>query len=134
MGQNQDTVWHFPIMIFASFIIFYLVIWTVLGKQEFKQKFRLTFLLSIFCVVLGMLFGKYGANWGLKWWIYYTVPMLMNVFLPPTILKMNTKKIIVYLILSFLSAPFLHVFFSFFFNWTEYMPFWKIPYIKTLLN
>ncbi len=129
MEQEHSTVWHFPIMIFASLILFYVVILAVLRKQEFKQKLRSIFLLSLYCVVAGMLFGKYGANWGLKWWIYYPVPMLMNVFLPPVILKMNTKKTITYLVLSFLSAPFIHIFFSFFFNWTEYMPFWKIPFI-----
>lgn len=134
MGQINSTAWHFPIMIFASFILFYFVIWTVLGTQKFRQNFRSIFLLSFLCVVIGMLFGKYGANWGLKWWIYYPVPMLMNVFLPPTILKMNTKRTVTYLVLSFLSAPFIHAFFSFFFNWTEYMPFWKIPYIGTLIN
>lgn len=134
MEQTQDTVWHFPIMIFASFILFYCVIWIVLGTQETKQKFRLIFLLSLLCVVVGMLFGKYGANWGLKWWIYYPVPMLMNVLLPPIILKMNFKKTIIYLILSFLSAPIIHIFFSFFFGWNEYMPFWEIPYIKTFIN
>ncbi len=134
MEANNGTIWHFPIMIFSSFILFYCVIRAVLGTQEFKQKFRSIFLLSILCVVVGMLFGKYGANWGFKWWIYYSVPMLMNVFLPPTILKMNTKKTITYLVLSFLSAPIIHVFFSFFFNWTEYMPFWKIPSIGALIN
>jgi hypothetical protein len=119
-------------MIFASFVLFYCVIWAVMGTLEFKQKFRSIFLLSLLCVIVGMLFGKYGANLGLKWWIYYPIPMLMNVFLPPIILKMNTKRTITYLVLSFLSAPLIHVFFSFFFNWTEYMPFWKLPYIGTI--
>jgi len=134
MGATRETTWHFFIMIFASLILFYCVIWSVLGTQEFRQKFRKIFLLSILCVVLGMLFGKYGANSGLRWWIYYPLPMLMNVILPPLILKMNTKRTITYLVLSFLSAPLIHVFFSFFFNWTEYMPFWKIPYIGALQN
>ena len=134
MVQTDGTVWHFPVMIFASFVLFYCIIWAVMGTLEFKQKFRSIFLLSLLCVIVGMLFGKYGANLGLKWWIYYPIPMLMNVFLPPIILKMNTKRTITYLGLSFLSAPLIHLFFSFFFNWTEYMPFWKLPYIGTLLN
>lgn len=134
MEQIQDTVWHFPVMIFASLILFYCVIWIVLGTKETKQKFPLIFLLSLLCVVVGMLFGKYGAQWGLKWWIYYPVPMLMNVLLPPIILNMNFKKTIIYLILGFLSAPIIHIFFSFFFGWNEYMPFWEIPSIKILIS
>ncbi|WP_299589877.1 hypothetical protein [Mucilaginibacter sp.] len=89
-------------------------------------------LLSILIVIIGMLFGKYGANYGLKWWIYYPVPMLMNILLPPIILKMGLKKTILYLFLSFLSAPLIHIFFSFFWGWTEYMPFWSVPHIKTI--
>jgi hypothetical protein len=47
---------------------------------------------------------------------------------------MKNRQIFIYLLLSMSSAPFIHVTFSFLFNWTEYMPFWKIPYFKTLLN
>lgn len=122
----MSTNWHFIVMIFASFILFYIVIGIVLGKEKFIEKKYSIILLSILVIVIGMLFGKYGANWGLKWWIYYPIPMLMNVLLPPIVLKMNTKKTILYLFLSFLSAPLIHVFFSLIFGWTEYMPFWKI--------
>lgn len=126
MEQNINTSWHFLIMIFASFILFFIVIRIVLGKQEFIEKKKTIILLSIIVIVFGMLFGKYGANWGLKWWIYYPIPMLMNILLPPFVLKMNLKRIFQYLVLSFLSAPLIHIFFSICFGWTEYMPFWKI--------
>ena len=126
MAQGISTNWHFPIMIFASFIVFFLVIRIAVGKQMFFEKKYSIILLAIIIVILGMLFGKYGANWGFKWWIYYTIPMLLNVFLPPIVLKMNFKRTLRYLVLSFLSAPLIHVFFSLCFGWDEYMPFWKI--------
>ncbi len=129
----MNTNWHFPVMILASFVLFFIVLRIVLGKHEFKAKQGSVILLSILIVIGGMLFGKYGANWGLPWWIYYPVPMLMNVLLPPVVLRMNTKRVIFYLVLSFLSAPFVHVFFSFFFGWMEYMPFWKVPYMRSLI-
>lgn len=128
----MNTDWHFPIMILASLIVFFIVIRIVLSKQQFDQNYMAIILLSILVVILGMLFGRYGAIWGLKWWIYYPIPMLMTVLLPPMALKLNIKKTISYLVLSFLSAPFIHVVFSFFLGWTEYMPFWKIPYFKTI--
>ena len=130
--QNNNTAWHFPLMILASLMLFYFVIRIVVGKENFSNKIKSIFLLSLLVVVIGMLFGKYGAQMGLKWWIYYPVPMLMTVLLPPIILKMNSRKTILYLILSFLSAPVIHVLFSFFLGWTEYMPFWEIPYIGNL--
>ncbi len=120
-------------MILASLFIFFIIIRIVLSKEQFYQKYISIIFLSILIVIIGMLFGRYGAIWGLKWWIYYPIPMLMTVSLPPLVLKMNTRKMILYLILSFLSAPFIHTLFSFFIGWTEYMPFWKIPYIKDFL-
>jgi len=126
MEQNIDTAWHFPFMILASFMFFYLVIALVLGKSKFAKKIKSIIVLSIIVIIGGMLFGKYGVQWGFKWWIYYPVPMLMNVLLPPIVLKFNTKMTILYLFLSFLSAPLLHFLFSYFLGWPEYMPFWNI--------
>jgi len=119
-------------MILTSLILFYLVIKIVLGTTEFKARRKSIFILSLLVVVIGMLFGKYGAQMGLKWWIYYPVPMLMTVLIPPLVLKMNSRKTLMYLFLSFLSAPIIHAFFSFFLGWSEYMPFWNIPFIKDI--
>jgi len=74
-----------------------------------------------------MSFGKFGAQSGLPWWIYYPVPMLLTVCLPPFALRMRRKKTALYISLSFLSAPVIHTFFSLFLGWTNYLPFLKIP-------
>ena len=73
-----------------------------------------------------MLLGKYGANWGLPWWIYYTIPMLLTIFVPILYFKMNKKETITYLVLTFVSAPIIHIIFSLF-GWNNFMPFIKIP-------
>jgi hypothetical protein len=130
----MNTGWHFPIMILASLLVFFLVVRIVLPKADFIAKFKKIFLLSLVVAVLGMLFGKYGATYGLPWWLYYPIPMLLTVLLPPFILKLNAKKTVVYLVLSFLPAPLIHVLFSFFPGRTEYMPFWKIPFIGDLIK
>jgi len=121
-------------MIFGSLLVFFFIVRVLLPKKEFTGKFKTIFLLSLIVVVLGMAFGKYGAIYGLPWWIYYPVPMLTTVLLPPIILKLNKRKTISYLVLSFFSAPFIHIVFSFFFGWKEYMPFWKIPHVGTLFS
>jgi hypothetical protein len=128
----MNTEWHFPIMIIASIAVFFVVIRMVLSKNDFRLKHKQIFFLSLIVVVFGMLFGKYGATYGLPWWLYYPIPMLITVLLPPIVLKLKRQKLIAYLLLSFLSAPFIHAFFSFFLGWTEYMPFWKIPFIGDL--
>lgn len=130
----MNTEWHFPIMIVASLLIFILIVRVILGKADFNEKCKQIFILAIIVVVFGMLFGKYGATYQLPWWLYYPVPMLITVLLPPVVLKLNTRKTAIYLVLSFLSAPFIHFIFSFFLDWTEYMPFWEIPFIDTVVG
>ena len=132
VNESLNTSWHFPVMILASLLLFLFIIRIVIGKTRFKEQLNRVLILSFLIVVLGMMFGKYGAQWGLPWWIYYPIPMLMTVLLPPIILKMNAKRTLLYLFLSFLSAPLIHAFFSFFLGWTEYMPFWELPYIGDL--
>lgn len=117
-------------MMLASLITFLVVIRVVLTKHVFAQKIYTIILLSVAVVVIGMSFGKYGVKWGLKWWLYYAIPMLMTVLLPPLTLKMNKTQTVVYVVLIFFSAPVIHVLFSLFLGWNEYLPFWKIPSMK----
>ena len=131
MANNE---WHFPVMIIASLLVFYLIVRVILTKDEFRGKQKQILILAMFVVVFGMLFGKYGATYGLPWWVYYPVPMLITVLLPPLILKLNPRRTVYYLLLSFLSAPFIHFIFSFFIGWTEYMPFWEIPFVGSLFG
>lgn len=129
----MNTDWHFPLMILFSMLIFFAVVRMVISKDEFRLKRNTITLLSLIVVVGGMLMGRYGARFSLPWWVYYPVPMLMTVLLPPIVLKMKGAKIILYLLLSFLSAPFIHFMFSFFLGWEEYMPFWEIPSLQSFL-
>lgn len=131
MANNE---WHFPVMIIASLLVFYLIVRIVLTENEFRAKQKQIFILAMFVVVFGMLFGKYGATYGLPWWVYYPVPMFITVMLPPLILKLSPRRTSYYLLLSFLSAPFIHFIFSFFIGWTEYMPFWEIPFAGSLFS
>jgi hypothetical protein len=129
----MSTAWHFPFMVLASLLVFGLMVRLLLPRQEFRAKRIQIGLLALIVVVFGMLFGKYGATAGLPWWLYYPIPMLITVLLPPLVLRLNKQKTAAYLVLSFLSAPFIHVAFSFFLGWTEYMPFWKIPSVGSYL-
>ena len=120
-------------MILASLLVFWLMVWLLLPRAEFRAKRTQIGILALVVVVFGMVFGKYGATAGLPWWLYYPVPMLITVLLPPLVLRLNKRKTAAYLVLSFLSAPLIHVLFSFFLGWTEYMPFWKIPSLGSYL-
>ena len=120
-------------MILASLLVFWLMVRLLLPGEQFRAKQIQIGVLALIVVVFGMLFGKYGATAGLPWWVYYPIPMLVTVLLPPLVLKLNARTTVVYLVLSLLSAPFIHLLFSFFLGWTEYMPFWKIPSLSSFL-
>ena len=134
MNPGTNTDWHFYIMIAVSLILFLSMIRIVLNSHEFILKKHAIFFLSFVIVVMGMLLGKYGAKLGFPWWIYYPVPLLMTVLLPPFALKFDRPETIRYLMMSLVSAPLIHAFFSFFLGWKEYMPFWNIPYIRELIH
>jgi hypothetical protein len=65
--------------------------------------------------------------------IYYPVPMLITVFFPTLYFKMHKREAVTYLVLTFLSAPLIHVIFSLA-GWKNFMPFIKIPSIPELVR
>ncbi len=77
--------------------------------------------------LVGILFAKYGANFGLPWWIYYTIPMLATVLLPPIVFRFSALRTALYLGLAFMSAPLIHAGFFYGLGWGDYMPFLRLP-------
>ena len=120
----QNT--QFPVLMAVSYAVFVFLLRIVL-RQRKRFPLNAALVLGLFVVCAGMVFAKYGAMSGLPWWVYYTIPMLLTVFLPPFVLRMRTREFVAYLLLSFLSAPAIHAAFSFFFGWKTYMPFIDIP-------
>lgn len=132
MEGRPGAPWHFWVMVLASLVVFGLVIYVVRGREHFRQRRAVILRLALVVVVIGMAMGKYGAGLGLPWWIYYPVPMLMNVMIPPIVLGLDRRQTVLYLVLSAMSAPFIHASFSFLLGWHEYMPFWRVPYVGEL--
>ena len=130
----MDTDWRFPVMIAASLLEFVVLLRLVLGREVFRKRIKAVVVISAIVVVGGMLFGKYGATFGLPWWIYYPVPALITILLPPFVFRMHGKRIALYLLLALISAPLIHVLFAFFLGWNEYMPFIPIPSLASLLG
>ena len=123
---------RFPVFIATSFLIYaWIIKWVI---RETPVPVKKIFLSGLVVVVLGMLIGKYGYAIGLPWWIYYPLPMLMTLIIPPVYFRMVTNQTVKYIILSFLSAPFIHLVFSFFLGWKNYMPFLEIPSLFELFG
>jgi hypothetical protein len=118
---------RFPIFVAASYVVFGAVLFLVLRRRGRFGLLPRILGIGVVVIVGGMVFAKLGQNTGWPWWIYYTTPMLLTVLLPPLYFKMSRREVPEYLVLSFLSAPFIHLLFSFFAGWKDYMPFVEVP-------
>jgi hypothetical protein len=132
--RNVDTDWRFPIMIGASLVEFVAVLRLTLGRETFRDRRVAVVVVSIVVVVLGMVLGKNGNQFGLPWWIYYPVPALITIILPPVVFRTSPRRTLAYVAAALLSAPLIHVVFAFLLGWNEYMPFIPIPSLASLLG
>ena len=125
---------RFSVFVIVSLIAFIAILHFVTRRRAQRPRMATVWVVSAFVVVGGMIFAKYGNNAGLPWWIYYTVPALATLIVPPAVFKFSGKELLQYLVLAFLSSPVIHVVFSFLFDWHEYMPFIHVPSLRSLLN
>ncbi len=85
-------------------------------------------------VVAGMLFAKVGTSYELPVWLYYGVPAVITWTLPPLVFRMRSREVAIYLVLALLLAPMIHLAFSFFLGWKEYLPFLPVPSLAELFG
>ena len=124
--MSSDTV-RFWIFVAVSLIAFVAILHLVTRHRSVRPRAATIAGVAAIVVVGGMVFAKYGNNAGLPWWIYYTVPALATLVLPPLAFRLTGRELVQYLVLAFLSSPAIHVAFSFLFGWKEYMPFIPVP-------
>lgn len=123
---------RFLIYLAVSAAVFVGLLLFVLRSRR-DRPWTLILILASVIVVGGMLFAKWGQNSDLSWLVYYTIPALATVFLPPFVLRMTGGETLRYLLLALLMAPAIHVFFSFCFGWHDYMPFLYVPAASEVL-
>ena len=125
---------HFPIMVAASLVEFLALLLLVLGREVFRRRIVPVSVVAVVVVVVGMFLGKYGVQLGLPWWVYYPVPALVTMLLPPLVFRMATKRTLLYIVLAAISAPLIHVLFGLLLGWNEYMPFIPVPSLADLIG
>ena len=117
-----------PFYILASTVSLAVVILVAGGAQVSRWPKLFSVLVVAFAIsAMGILFAKYGANFGLPWWIYYTVPMLATVFVPPLLFRLSLWRAALYVVMAFATAPFIHAAFYYGLGWGDYMPFLGLP-------
>lgn len=128
---------RFVVFMTFAFLLFVVLLHFTIRKRKKKPTTVVIIAIGIIVVIFGMLFARYShiAFGHLPWEIYYGLPALMTVLLPPLWLRMSKREFMEYLPLAWLIAPIIHVFFSFFVGWHDYMPFpVYIPSLAELLR
>jgi hypothetical protein len=128
-----SPAWRFRIFVVVSLIAFGLILRFVTRKRATRPAALVSIAVAAIVVVGGMYFAVFGNGAGWPWWIYYTVPALATLLLPPVALRMSAREVAAYVTLAFLSSPAIHVMFSLFLDWHEYMPFIQVPSLAAML-
>lgn len=128
MSGAPDEVVRIVAFILVSTVVLACVIVFVGGVRGGRApRWPAALLAALTISAVGILFGKYGQNFGLPWWIYYTVPMLATVLIPPIAFRFALWRALIYLVLAFATAPLIHAAFFYALGWGEYMPFLRLP-------
>ena len=132
MVINKNDIDIFLINMFVALVVFIgLLIFTLRGRSQ-RPVFRIL-ILALIVVVCGMSFARITYGMGVPWWIFYGLPALTTFVLPPLVLRMSIRELLLYVPLAILMSPVIHIFFSFFFGWHDYMPLFYVPWWHELI-
>lgn len=127
-GINQ-----FLVYMLASMVVYFVVLTFTVRKRTPRPYIKLL-LLAFIVTAGGMIFARITYSKELPWWIFYGVPVLLTYLFPPAILRMTWHELLIYIPLAILMAPIIHIFFSFFFDWHQYMPLFYVPWCGNLIS
>jgi hypothetical protein len=132
MAINTNGIGIFLVNMVVALVVFIgLLIFTLRGRSQ-RPVFRIL-ILALIVVVFGMSFARITYGMGVPWWIFYGLPALTTFVLPPLVLRMSGREILLYVPLAILMSPVIHTFFSFFIGWHDYMPLFYVPWWHDLL-
>jgi hypothetical protein len=116
---------RFFVFMAAGLVLFLAVLLWVIRSRAAKPRRWSAAMLAVIVVPVGMTFAWYSHNLfrDLSWGIYYGVPALATFVLPPLWLRMSRQEIARYVPMAVCMAPAIHVVFSLFVGWHDYMPF-----------
>ena len=128
----MNEIEKFLVYMLFALIVFVLVLLFTMRKRPKQPVFKIV-LLSFIAVVGGMTFARITYGKGVPWWIFYGIPAFVTFILPPIVLRLTKRELKFYIPIILLMAPTIHVFFSFFFGWHDYMPLFYVPWWLDLI-
>jgi hypothetical protein len=131
---SDSATLRFAVFVLVSFVAFLLLLKLILAKRPARPGLVSLLSVSAVVVVAGMVFAKVAANSGLPPWVYYGLPAVATLLVPPIVFGMRRGEIAAYLCAASLMPAVIHVAFSLFLGWKEYLPFWAVPSLGELLS
>ena len=130
--MNTNDIGIFLVNMFVALLVFVgLLVFSLRGRS--KRPVSKIAILALIVVVVGMVFARITYGIGVPWWIFYGLPALNTFVLPPLVLRMSRRELLLYVPLAILMSPVIHIFFSFFFGWHDYMPLFYVPWWHELI-
>lgn len=128
----MDTV-RFLVFLLVSFVVFNFLLRWVVRERMVQPRLETVLCVAALVVGVGMVFARYAANLGVSPAVYYGLPALVTLALPPLVFRMSIWETRLYLVLAFASSPAIHLFFSLMLGWHEYLPFWYVPSLREIM-
>lgn len=119
--MNTLGLERFFVYMGAALLVFLALLAFVLRARQQRPAVPMI-ALALVVVVGGMTVARVTHGWGLSGWIFYLIPALVTFALPPLVLRMSVRELLTYVPLAVVMAPAIHICFSYFFGWHEYMP------------
>lgn len=130
--KYMADIGKFFIYMLVALVVFVVVLLLTMRKRPEKPILKII-LLSVIAVVAGMTFARITHGKELPWWIFYGIPAFITFILPPIVLRMTKRELMFYIPVIIITSPIIHVFFSFFFGWHDYMPLFYVPWWHDLI-
>lgn len=132
--QGAATGWErFAVFTAVAFVVFVSVLRLAL-RERVPPAWTRMLLTALFVVLGGMLFARWVYAPGFPWGIFYGVPALATFLAPPIVFRMSRLETCSYIAMAVVMAPAIHVFFSFFFGWHDYMPWFYVRSVWDLAH
>lgn len=125
---------RFLVFLLVSFVVFIFLLKWVVRARMVQPRLEAVLVVAALVVGVGMVFARYAAKLGVSPAVYYGLPALVTLALPPLVFRMGIRETLLYVVLAFVSSPVIHVVFSWMLDWHEYLPFWYVPSLWEIMQ
>ena len=103
-------------------------------RKRLHKPYLMLVIVAVTVTAAGMIFARVTYGRQMPWWVFYGIPVLITFLLPPVLLRMKRFEFLSYASMALIMAPVIHIFFSFFLGWHDFMPLFYVPAFSELIK